>query len=309
MSRSLLQNLDELEAALTREGLDPDAFLDEVSDLREHFQRYARLEIALLDHVTVSVPRHLLEEKPANGVDPVEALARRERERLGLSGNEAGFLMVRLDREGLKVARANFLAGTPVLGFFLFDQDAGPILVVDETLGPEEQDFAIARLYGNYLMDNDPYEIRVASREVQSTEDRAARAVRFAAAFLVDRKELDRYLTAISWTPGEPLTSEVQGQLQAYFGVSRQTLVARLFSLGYLDTYEVFGQTEDAGTGPRADADADAELPGLRFPERFIRLALEAYARESLTLEELAEYLDTDASSAERLADRFRLES
>ena len=51
MSPSLLQNLDELEAALTREGLDPDAFLDEVNDLREHLQRYARLEIALLDHV------------------------------------------------------------------------------------------------------------------------------------------------------------------------------------------------------------------------------------------------------------------
>jgi len=295
------QNLDELDAALTREGLDPDAFVNEVNHLVEHLERYARLETALLGHVTVSVPRHLLEEGTADGVDPVEVLAHRERERLELTGNDPGFLMGRLDREGLKVVRANFLAGTPVVGFFLFDHDAGPILVVDETLGPEEQDFVFARLYGYFLMDNDPYQIRVASRDVPSTDDRAARAVRFAAAFLIDREELDRYLTAIPWSPGDPLTDVILGQLHAYFGVSPRTLVARLFSLGYVDAYDV----------PMLPGETGIETgdPGLRFPERFVRLALEAYARDSLTLEELAEHLETDTTSAERLADRFRLES
>jgi Zn-dependent peptidase ImmA (M78 family) len=295
------QNLDELDAALTREGLDPDALVEGVNHLREHLERYARLETALLGHVTVSVPRHLLEEGTADGVDPVEALAHRERERLGLTGNDAGFLMGRLDREGLKVARVGFLTGTPVLGFFLFDHDAGPILAVDETLGPDEQDFVFARLYGNFLMDNDPYQIRVASRDVASTDERAARAVRFAAAFLIDREELDRYLTAIPWSPGDPLTDAILGQLHAYFGVNPQTLLARLYSLGYVDTYDATMLAGDTGI--------EAEDPGLRLPERFVRLALEAYARDSLTLEDLAEHLETDTVSAERLADRFRLES
>lgn len=303
MNQSPLQNLDELEAALTRAGLDPETFLDQVSDLRDHLTRYSDLETALLGHVTVAVPRHLLEEEGPEGLDPVESLASRERERLELSGNDAGFLMTQLDREGLKVARTSFLAGSVILGFFLFDHDAGPILVFDDTLGPEERDFVLARLYGNYLMDNDPYQIRLASREVRSTDDRAARAVRFAAAFLINREELDRYLKAIDWNQGDSLTREVLDQLQAYFGVSRQTLVARLFSLGYVHSFDAPELVGQAEAGP------EIESQGLRLSERFIRLALEAHAREILSLEDLAVHLETDVAAAERLADRFRLES
>jgi hypothetical protein len=207
MTAEPLQNLDQLEEALLQAGLDPVSHRRLLEQVRGHLGRYARLEAELLGHVSIPVPRHLLgTPPPGESRAAVEDLAHRERERLEIAQGTTDTLLARLDREGLKVYRAPFPPESPLSGFFLFDRDVGPVLVVDENLKTHDADLVLARLYGHYLMDNDPYEIRLAMQEPTFSGAAAERAREFAGAFLIDKEDLDRYLGGLAWRPGDPLT-------------------------------------------------------------------------------------------------------
>ena len=301
MTAEPLQNLDQLEEALLQAGLDPVSHRRLLEQVRSHLGRYVRLETELLGHVSIPVPRHLLgTPPPGESRAAVENLAHQERERLEIAQGTTDTLLARLDREGLKVYRAPFPLESPLSGFFLFDRDVGPVLVVDESLKTHDADLVFARLYGHYLMDNDPYEIRLAMQEPTFLNAATERAREFAGAFLIDKEELDRYLDGLAWSPEDSLTDEVLGHLTAYFNVGPQAVKERLFQLQYLH-----GIAE-----PEADAQGSGSGDGEEhlLPERFVRLALEAHAREVISLETLALHLEADTASALRLADRFRLE-
>lgn len=299
----LLQRLGDLEAAMQREGVDPAPFAGALERVRAHLAVYRRLEEELLGHVTVSYPRHLLEEE---SIESVEALADRERRRLELDRHETDLMDV-LDREGLKVYRVPFPAGSTLEGFFLFDPETGPVLVVDASLERRAADLVFARLYGYFLLDSDPYRIRLARRAGSSTDPAVERGFEFAASLLVGRQTLVAYLTAAGWQSGDSVTAETVEQLAVYFDVSPRTILARTLTLGLPVVGVARGldpepESPQAGSGP-------PDGPETRIPERFIRLALEAHARGKIKLAGLARALETDEAGARRLAARFRLES
>jgi len=305
---ALLQRLGDLESALERERIDPAPFAAALARIRAHLETYAKLETELLGHATVTYPRHLVEGAE---VESLEDLADRERRRLELDRHETGLMEV-LDREGLKVYRVHFPAGAGLEGLFLFDPDIGPVLVVDAGLPRRDADLVFARLYGIFLLDTDPYRIRLARPAGADTDRQAERGFEFAAALLVGRRPLLAYLTALGWSEGQPVTSGAVEQMAVYFDVRPRTILARILTLGLpvaglAESLQAEGPAGAAGSGG-PPAPAQPAAPETVLPERFVRLALEAHARGALSLARLARALETDEVGAQRLAARFRLE-
>ena len=307
MSDAPLQRLDQIERAMAAAGIASGPYRDVLERWRRHLHRYAELEKALLGHVWVTVSMSLVDVTlPEDPLQAGEIVAEKERKRLGLGRGEAGDVMTLLDREGLKVYRPPFPAAGPVEGIFLFDPEVGPALVVDGSLSPREGDFVFARLYAHYLVDNDPYAIRFARRESgpgANREDLRARA--FAAAFLISREGLDEYLRAMGRGETAPITPDAVRQLALYFEVGPRSLLTRLLSLGRITSSEVPELLRSLEAEPLFPP-APPDMPALG--ERFIRLALEAHAREMLDRETLARYLETNEETAAALASEFRLD-
>jgi len=296
--RPSLTRLSDLESALEQSGVKAKTHRALLERVRTFLKRYADLERELLGGIQIAVPRHLLDEHETETDRPqdvVERLAFRERKRLDLTGIGERDVMTVLDREELKVYRPPFPSGTDLLGFFVFDENVGPAFVVDGQLPPQRANAVFAQLYGHYLLDHDPYEIRVA-RPV-SDSARSLRARHFAVAFLIDPEELGSYLKGLRWKVGDPITLAFLEHLSVYFEVDTETVVARLLSLG-LWTAEDVSQLDLAvpERGP---------LPEMAVPDRFVRLALEAHARGQLTDQELALHLETDVENALGLAGQF----
>ncbi len=309
MTHPLLQNLDDLDAALTEAGLDPVAHRGVLGHIRAYARRYAHLETELLGHVWLSIPAHLIQDPATIPEDPLaaaETAAERERTRMGLAGHEAGDMMDLLEHEGLKVYRPEFPADSALEGLFLFDAEVGPLLVVERTLEPLDADYVFARLYAHYLLDNDPYCIHLALRRTENgTPPADLRAHAFAAAFLVSRQGLTEYLEASGRKPGSPMDAALIEQLAVYFEVGHRTLLARLLALGALqpDAVPPLMESLRGAVDPANLRHAPATVG-----ERFSRLALEANARDLLDLDTLAEYLETDRETAEGLIARFQVE-
>ena len=300
------QRLSELEAALAGAGLDPGRHRALLARVRAFFTRYAYLEKTLLGSVRVPVPRHLVEEElpPGDPLEAAEILAARERARLGLLERETGDVMDLLDRESLKVYRPPFPAASPLEGVFLFDPEVGPAFVADGALDPLEVDFVLARLYGHFLLDHDPYRIQLVVSGEGNGSAVPVRANAFASAFLVGRDRLAAYLEAAGWTGERELDHDLLEQLALYFEVGYRALLTRLLALGYVVAERLPALLQAA---------ADARSPEVSpretstVPERFRRLALEAHARGRLDLDDLAAYLETDAATARALAGRFTM--
>jgi Zn-dependent peptidase ImmA (M78 family) len=326
MAETVLQNLDQLEEAMAREGLEASIYAGVLERLRAFCGRYAALERALIGDVPVSFPAYLLGLKlPEDPLAAGEEIARRERERLAPGTGEAGDPGALLDREGLKVYRPSLPATGDLEGFFLFDSQVGPVLVVDGGLAPGDAAFVFARLHAHFLFDNDPYCIRFVRRGDGVSPDAVQmRSRSFAGALLVNREGLEEYLHALGHPAGQPITDEIARQLLVYFEVGTRALLERLLALGHLQAADLpamitaletrgfaaepeAAEPETAGREAAGPEAARSPTPSA-IPERFLRLALEAHAREQLTLQQLAEHLETDASTAQMLAARFRLE-
>ena len=309
MSGRILQNLDDLADAFRAETVDPETHGEVLVAIRDFATRYAHLEKLSLGHVFLPIPVHLLEEGDSLPEDPLEiaeVVAERERQRLGIGDREAGDVMRLLDRESLKVYRPRFPERSPVEGIFLFDRDVGPLLVVNGNLGALDADFLLARLYGHYLLDNDPYRIRIAVERGTNGSTVPLRANAFASAFLVGREGLARYLEAAGWREGDALSAELVEQLALYFEVGYRTLLTRLLAKGTIPA----GRVPELLHALRNARDPELSQRGTSaVPERFTRLALEAHARGDLTLKSLALYLETDAGGARALAARFSMDS
>jgi Zn-dependent peptidase ImmA (M78 family) len=229
-------------------------------------------------------------------------VAGRERERLGLGDEEVGDLAHLLDHEGLKVYRPTFPPASPLEGLFLFDVEVGPVFVTRADRPQHAGDFVLARLYAHYLMDSDPYEIRLALGGEEPRNEGDFRAQAFAASFLVSRGGIERYLTALKRPPGDSIAPGEIEQLAAFFEVDRRTILLRLLLMGHLQPEDVPSLLRSLPPEPGPVDGEEARAP---LSDRFVRLALEAEAKKLLTPRKLAMYLETDLASARRLADGF----
>lgn len=297
------QSFSDMPLALEAAGADPGRYATVLDRCSTFFSHYAALEEKLLGEVPVHFPAHLLDAStPDDPLNAGEAMARREQERLPDRDIAIDGMQAFLDREQLKVYRFEPDGGGDLLGFFLFDDRWGPAFAVNRLLPRGETDRVLARLYGHFLLDNDPYEIQLMWRREEAPDDSQVRASAFASVFLIPEDRLKDYLSAVGAEPGEATPALVE-QLAVYFGVSPSLVALRFVSLGWTGP----GGMEALLAGVDPENARWAAVDEAAFGDRYVRLALEAEAREMIDLKTLARYLETTEGEAALWKERFRL--
>jgi Zn-dependent peptidase ImmA (M78 family) len=281
-------------------------------------ERYARLEKMVLGGTRVSYSQAALGMNLSTAGDVLqqgEHLAETERTRFGLNTGpilELGWL---IEDQGVKIIPRRFPAGAAARGGFFFDSELGPCILVDAAAVAVQRDYAIAHQYGHFLADYDPYITTICGHPNPASLDdpRELRAHQFALAFLMPRRDMDTYRTALALSE-KPLTAEFVRQLRIYFAVDSELVFWRLLSMGWIEPPRIetlLRQNDDLLAPIEADRmDADERLAILgAIPERLVHLVASAFGRGLLELEDAASYLETDLEETKHVLEQFRFES
>ena len=252
-----------------------------------------------------------------------EAIAREERRRLGLGNAPVGPIADLIGSQGIWVAACPLPAD--MSGLFLSHPSIGPTIVVNNNgHAPVRRRFSYAHEYGHALCDRDT--AWRATRHGNAHELGETRANAFAAAFLLpaegvadqlrqlDKGRPSRQLQIVYDNTGEAAAeSEVEirpragsqtitwqdvRQLARHFGVSYESAIWRLKNLGHITQPEVTALLAQKGKNLGLDEilhlrldevlpppdDAEQTLDG-----QLVRLAIEAFRREEISLGRLRE--------------------
>jgi Zn-dependent peptidase ImmA (M78 family) len=247
-------------------------------------RQYAFLERLIQGDVHFDLPVHMEnfaeERMPAEA--QAEAMAREERELLDL-GTEPGLaLNEALDDRGIKLFRRchGVDPSGDLHGAFFYAGDLGPALLACACAESVDAPFILAHEYGHLVMDVNPYENRFCRWSRRDLENRSgssveeARADRFARALLVPED-----LLMGAWREIEP------EKVAAILGVPPALVWRRLGDIGASR-----GEAPPPLPPMTIEHEID-EMPPTDLPERFVNLAIAAYASRFLEIGELSRFL------------------
>ena len=226
-----------------------------------------------------------------------EKLALDERRRLSLGDEPIRDIFLLMETQGVRVVRMN-MEESPVDGAFIYSRDKGAFMLINSSQSKGRQFFTAAHEYCHYLKDREKgypicQVITNGSGEPKKPIERIANL--FAANFLMPEASVSKL---VSLYAKNRLVAEEVVQLKRYFGVSYQAMIYRLKDLGYIRrpklekllqidpaTVEeaLFGFTEERVKQPD------------RLPERYCKLAVQAYTQGKISFEKLAELLKVDS--------------
>lgn len=223
-----------------------------------------------------------------------------------------------LDETGLKVFTLDESEGSDeVFGAFAFEPDVGPTLLAGAPGRSSTARFVLAHEYAHLVADVDPYLPRFCRWDAPSLENHSnrieeVRADRFARSLLMPAERF-RQACAVLGLPARNGADEARpiGQLAVLFDVPETLVRRRLHDLGLAAGVRPGDLASDeAATPARVPAEPiDAEemrgtgRPVLSLPERYVNLALAAYAGRVLDLPRLARFLRTDEGEAARVVE------
>lgn len=171
-------------------------------------------------------------------------------------------------------------------GLYVRRQDYGAVLLNGDAYLPRLR-FTAAHELGHHEYGADAA-VDVVIGATTDPEERRANA--FAASFLMPRVALAQRVA------GRPVTAERVVELANEFGVSYETLVYRLHNLGLLpggaDTRDRL-RSERSAVLTNSLRQRRLELRSL-LPTEYVKRAIDAYAREDIPLDRLAELLFED---------------
>ena len=278
-------------------------------------ERYARIEKMVLGGTRVSYSKAALGMNLSPGGDVLqqgEQLADSERTRFGLATGpilELGWL---IEDQGVKIIPRRFPAGAAAHGGFFFDSELGPCILVNADAIAVHRDYMIVHQYGHFLADYDPYITTLCGHPnpVLLDDPRELRAHQFALSFLMPRRDMETYRTALALAD-KPLTAEFVRQLRIYFAVDTEMVFWRLLSLGWIEPPRIeslLRQNEDLLAPVKVDRmDTDERLVILgAIPERLVHLVASAFGRGFVELEDAASYLETDIEETKHVLEQFR---
>ena len=297
---------------LTRGGKPlPAAFLEEQVELA---RRYSLVEKLVLGGTQVSYSPASLEvelDLKGNVIEQGEKLAVAERARHNLLAGPVLEIEALVEEQGLKVIARRFPQDATSLGAFFFDGDIGPTILVNASAGPADVSYIVARQYGHFLADYEPYPYIVCGRPDPQSLDNAAdmRAHVFALAFLMPEKDLNVYCDAMKLERDQVLHAEFLQQLQVYFEVDAELILWRLLSLGWITAPQLKQFLEKEPAIAECLLQAPQRHPGNdELPDRFVQLVAHGFGQDKLTLSEAADVLGVEEAEAERLLSQFRYE-
>lgn len=272
---------------------------------REALDRAARFceDYAFLEKETGQLPRLPPEysERPGSSktlsalIEDAEHMAENEWRRLGLGDEPMKDIFSLIESQGVHVIRQDMGAGA-FDGAFLYSRENGAFMIINSSRPLGRQVFTTAHEYCHCLRHR-----RSGILIDQSTQENNQQAEKtpverfahlFAAAFLMPRRALEKAVKNLNKHVGP----EEAIQLKRYFGVSYQAMVYRLLNLNVIpkSRKEEFlrirpNALESSIFGVSEETPAPAGLP-----ERYVRIALDAYLMGKVTISRLAELLNTD---------------
>ena len=269
---------------------------------------YLNLERLLESPLRPSPVPHYVYESRRLDVD-AQSIADAERRRLGVG--DAPILKLRelLEREaGLRIFHVSLPSG--IAGLYGVSDEAGPCVAINSKHPLVRQRWSLAHEYGHFLTRLDRPEITRMSG-YQRLPEQEKFAEQFASAFLMPSSGMERRIRELESGDRKVTVADLLLIAEEY-EVSLQALALRLEGLRILPS-----GTWDLLTNSGANIRGASEMLGikpavsdtLKFPRRFIFLALEAYDRELLTEGELATLLGQDRLSVRAIVERLSTRS
>ncbi len=229
-----------------------------------------------------------------------QALAARERNRLGVGDAPVGRLRELLDSDaGLRTFSLSLPSS--VAGLYIFSDLHGPCIAINADHPYERQRWSLAHEYAHFLTSRDRPEVTVLFQYNRvPANERMADA--FAESFLIPRSRLTRRFHDMQRSQGRIAPADLLA-LAAYFEVSFQAIAlsledARLLPSGTWDRLSAQGFRPEEG---RQMLDLGTVEPDRRLvPPRYERLAAQAYWAGDISEGELARLLHVDRVAARR---------
>lgn len=297
---------------LTRGGTPlPTDFLSEMIDLA---QRYAIAENLVSGGPRVAYSPASLDVKldlQGNVLAQGEQLASAERRRHALPAGPILEIAELIEDQGIKVIARRFPDSATSLGAFFFDGEIGPVILLNAGVGKADTSYALARHYGHFLADYEPYPYLVSGRpDLQDSADPAeVRAHNFALAFLMPQHDLDIYRKGMGLQQDEVLNLEFLQQQQIYFEVDVEMVLWRLLGLGWVTATQLQSFLEQQPSiakelyqKPMRQESTDT------LPDRFVQLVARAFGDDELNLKEAGQLLGVNKAETTHLLGRFHYE-
>ena len=229
-----------------------------------------------------------------------ERLAEQERRRLNLGWAPIRSMIGLLEGEGVKVLLRPLGPSADVSGAYFFSEDLGPCVLVNSRDLPSRRRFTEAHEYCHFLVDRQPLEGEVCSHH-RHREDFEMRANAFAAAFLMPANGIRETLEEANVGPGSVGPEDVI-HLMYRFGVSYQAILWRLRNLDYLKPDErerltAYSPVQLARQLGYSHEPGETEAT----PDRYQRLALDAWRAGQIDSAELADVFEITPAAIKKL--------
>ncbi|HVA63842.1 MAG TPA: XRE family transcriptional regulator [Terriglobales bacterium] len=275
-----------------------------VSELNDRARDYVELE-RMLGEPPPSYPPPPYPADPSDPERAAEAAASAERNRLGLGDGPVANLAERLALDvGLRIF--TYPMPSQVAGLFGFSDTLGPCVALNAKHPPDRRNWTVAHEYGHLLMTR--YRVEATLLEARSRPNARERLVdHFATHFLLPAVGLNRRVTELQRGRAAGITLADVCGLAGLYHVSVQAMVLRLEALDRLPrgTWE---RLKSEGFKPRAAQrllGLEALEPAVpAMPDRYVRLAVEAYQKDLLSEGQLARFLRMDRVSARLTVER-----
>ncbi len=226
-----------------------------------------------------------------------ERLAMEERRRLSLGDEPIREIFLLLETQGVRVVRMN-MEESSVDGAFIYSRDKGAFMLINSSRTKGRQVFTAAHEYCHYLKDREKgypvcQIIANGGEEPKKPIERTANL--FAANFLMPETTVSKLVEIHA---KNRLEAEEVVYLKRYLGVSYQAVLYRLKDLGFIrrpklrELLDIDPATlEEALSGFSEESLKEPE----HLPERYCKLAVQAYTEKKISFEKLSELLKTNS--------------
>jgi Zn-dependent peptidase ImmA (M78 family)/DNA-binding XRE family transcriptional regulator len=251
----------------------------------QQYERYAELERTVFGDQRFELPTYRVTDGLAH--EQGERLAWQERRRLGLGNSPVRSMIDLLEGEGVKVRITPF-AVEGVSGCYLYSDEMGPCVLINENEQASRRRFTAAHEYAHFLVDRAEAEAELCAY-AKSSKHYEVRANTFAAAFLLPVVGVEEALHDRGKRPGDAIDAADAIDLAFRFGASYEAVLWRLRNLGWIaprvrDTLSKLRWRPLASSLGYMGEPGDGE----GTPDRFNSLAIEAWRLGRLPQAQLA---------------------
>jgi Zn-dependent peptidase ImmA (M78 family)/DNA-binding XRE family transcriptional regulator len=295
-----------LRAAVDRQRLGDGELIAAIAELQQFVEDYRELERLMNAPLRYNYPPPVELEDRLDPVDLAEAVAARERQRLGLGDQPVHNLRSVLEWDvGLRILYGSL--PSMLAGLYAYADEVGCCIFINVKHPPVRRRASMVHEYGHLIIDR--YKPGVDYLSVPGRKPANERfAETFAMAFLMPVTSVRHRFHETVTTTGDFQMADLV-RLSHYYFVSVQAMALRLEGLGLIprNSSDIFEESRFAVRR----AQELLQLPSLRetgdpYPERYKFLAVHAFEQGKLSEGQLARFLRCDRTTAREIVDQCR---